>query len=200
MSLFAVHIADGPLSPIWLIGGGITAITLLIYSLWRFDSKYLPRIGCLAAVFFLSSQFHFQIGIASVHLLLNGLVGVMLGRFAVIAILQGLILQYLLFSHGGYLTLGINLTILALPALVVSTIAKRFTITPSRAFWLGICSSGMSVLLNFCVLLLGGIDDWKLLANWVLISHLPIIVLEGVILAVIIPYLQQVKPSLMIHP
>src|SRR5262249_24058426 len=53
----------------------------------------------------------------SVHLILNGLVGVVLGRRAPLAVAVGLTLQYLLLSHGGLTTLGINTCIVALPAL-----------------------------------------------------------------------------------
>ena len=66
---------------------------------------------------------HVRVGPSSAHLLLNGLIGVVLGRRAVLAILVGLTLQAILFGHGGFLTLGVNTCVMALPALAVGQLA-----------------------------------------------------------------------------
>jgi ABC-type Co2+ transport system permease subunit len=51
-------------------------------------------------------------------LLLNGLVGVVLGRRAALAIPVGLFLQAALIGHGGFSTLGVNSCVMVLPALL----------------------------------------------------------------------------------
>src|SRR5207249_3719500 len=61
---------------------------------------------------------HVRVGPTSVHLLLNGLVGVILGRYAGVAIPVGLFLQALLIGHGGLDALGVNTCILAGPAVL----------------------------------------------------------------------------------
>jgi ABC-type Co2+ transport system permease subunit len=52
------------------------------------------------------------------HLLLNGLIGVILGRRAGLAIPIGLTLQMALFQHGGWTTLGVNSCVMGIPALL----------------------------------------------------------------------------------
>jgi ABC-type Co2+ transport system permease subunit len=47
---------------------------------------------------------------------LNGLVGVVLGRRAVLAIAVGLALQAVLIGHGGFSSLGVNVCVMTLPA------------------------------------------------------------------------------------
>src|SRR5262245_31425024 len=116
--LFAVHISDGVLTPYWLAGGFLLAILLLIPSVLNVRDDEIPRIGMLSAAAFVGSQIHIPLGVSSVHLLLNGLIGVILGRRAVLAITVGLVLQSFLFNHGGRWSLGVNICVLSLPALL----------------------------------------------------------------------------------
>jgi cobalt/nickel transport system permease protein len=53
-----------------------------------------------------------------VHLLLNGLVGVIVGWRAALAIPIAVFLQAFLFSHGGFLAVGVNSFVMTLPALL----------------------------------------------------------------------------------
>jgi len=55
---------------------------------------------------------------SSAHLLFNGLLGVVLGRRAALAIPLGLLLQAVLLQHGGLTTLGVNTCVMVLPALL----------------------------------------------------------------------------------
>ncbi len=116
--LLAVHISDGVLSLPWVAAGWVVAAILLALALWRVDERDIPRLGVLTAVFFVASQIHLRVGPTSVHLLMNGLVGVVAGRRAGIATGVGLSLQALLFAHGGLVTLGVNITVYTIPALV----------------------------------------------------------------------------------
>jgi cobalt/nickel transport system permease protein len=75
-------------------------------------------VALLTAAFFVASLVHIQVGPTSAHLLLNGLVGVVLGWRAALAIPVGLFLQAALIGHGGFLTLGVNSCVMVLPALL----------------------------------------------------------------------------------
>jgi ABC-type Co2+ transport system permease subunit len=65
-----------------------------------------------------ASLIHVVVGPTSVHLLLNGLVGVVLGWRACLAIPVGLSLQAALIGHGGFSTIGVNSCVMGLPALL----------------------------------------------------------------------------------
>jgi ABC-type Co2+ transport system permease subunit len=71
-------------------------------------------------VFFVVSLIHVRVGFTSIHLLMNGLIGIVLGPRAALAIFCGLFLQYWLMPvpHGGLQTLGVNTCVLALPAVL----------------------------------------------------------------------------------
>src|SRR4051812_17121198 len=118
LSLWALHIQDGMLTTPWWAGGLALAGLLAVLAAWRVRDEGVPRIALLTAVFFLTSPIHVPVpGGPRVHLLLGGLLGVVLGPRAVLAILVGLLLQALQFSHGGLVTLGVNTCVMALPAL-----------------------------------------------------------------------------------
>src|ERR1700736_6473812 len=98
-ALFAVHISDGVLALSWLAGGLILAGLGVALALWRMRDEEIPRIALLTAAFFVASSIHIKVGPTSWHLLFNGLVGVLLGRRAGLAIVLGLALQYFLLMH-----------------------------------------------------------------------------------------------------
>src|SRR5262245_39200072 len=116
--LWAVHISDGVLAAPWWLGGFLVASLLGLFGAWRIREEEIPQVALLTAAFFVASLIHVRVGPTSVHLLLNGLVGVVLGRRAALAIPVGLGLQVALLGHGGFTTIGINSCILVLPALL----------------------------------------------------------------------------------
>ena len=99
--LWAVHISDGVLADRWWLGGFAAAGLLALAAAWRIREEEVPKIALLTAAFFVASLLHVRVGPTSVHLLLNGLVGVVLGWRAGLAILVGLALQVALLGHGG---------------------------------------------------------------------------------------------------
>jgi cobalt/nickel transport system permease protein len=127
-SLWAVHIADGFLTRPWLVGGflGLAALAggaLLIDWFLRVTrgrelrDAEIAQVAVLTAAFYVASFIHVRLGPTSVHLLLNGLLGVVLRWRAALAIPVGLLLQAVFFGHGGLQTLGVNSCVLVVPAL-----------------------------------------------------------------------------------
>src|SRR5436309_8202046 len=110
--LFAVHISDNILTAPWWLGGFVLAAFLFFLGSRRLQDEEVPRIALLTAAFFIASLVHVRVPPTSVHLILNGLVGVVLGWRACLAIPVGLFLQALLIQHGGFTTLGINTCIM----------------------------------------------------------------------------------------
>ena len=80
--LLAVHISDGVLTWPWLAGGFALAGLLAAVAMMQVRDEEIPRIALMTAAFFVASLIHVPIGPTSVHLLLNGLLGVVVGRRA----------------------------------------------------------------------------------------------------------------------
>src|SRR5262245_59933944 len=203
LSLFAVHLSDGALAWPWLAAGFAGAAVLLLGALWRIREEEVPRIGVLTAAFFVGSSIHIKLAVlpTSVHLILNGLVGVILGRRAPLAVAVGLLLHFLLLHHGGLTTLGLNACVVAIPAVLAGwcyPVLRRLGLPPfGRGLMLGAGAVALTVVLNFLVLLFGGKEDWSTLAKLVLLAHVPVVVVEGLMLGVVVRYLEKVKPEML---
>ena len=278
LPLFAVHIADSVLAWPWVAAGWFGAALLALLGSWRIRDDEVPRIALLAAASFVASSIHVRLGPGSAHLILNGLLGVVLGWRAPLAILTAVAMQAVLLGHGGYSTIGVNGCIMALPALaagplfgglrrlpgarrawfragvvgvttivfvlglvnavsllytkfqmgepdkeLVIELAKKITCHPltllaevvlaagafaidrrldhAPEFPLGLLVGELSVLttviLHCVVLIFGGESDWQIWALIDLIVHLPIAVIEGVVLGFTVGFLARVKPEML---
>jgi cobalt/nickel transport system permease protein len=115
--LLAVHISDGFLTAPWCAGGFAVAGLLAMLGAWRISDEEIPRVALLTAGFFVAGLLHVPAGPTSVHLLLTGLLGVVLGLRSALAIPVALFLQAALLGHGGFASLGVNSCVMVLPAL-----------------------------------------------------------------------------------
>jgi cobalt/nickel transport system permease protein len=102
------HIPDGVATIPVLAAGAAITVGGLAWGLRALSPERMPRVAVLSAVFFVASLIHLPVGPASVHLILNGLMGAVLGAAAFPAIVVALLLQAVLFGFGGLAVLGVN--------------------------------------------------------------------------------------------
>ncbi|NBC95536.1 MAG: cobalamin biosynthesis protein CbiM, partial [Deinococcus-Thermus bacterium] len=88
-----MHIVDGALAGEVVAGGAVLAVGGLAVGLRSLDLERIPAAGLLAATFFTASLIHVPLGPSSVHLIMNGLAGLVLGWAAFPALFVGLLLQ-----------------------------------------------------------------------------------------------------------
>ncbi|MEM9274888.1 MAG: cobalt transporter CbiM [Cyanobacteria bacterium P01_F01_bin.143] len=117
-----MHIPDGFIPPSICITGYALAGGLTWYSLKKIQQDpnpqaNIPKASLLTAAFFVVSSIHIPLPPTSIHLILNGLMGTLLGYYAFLAIPIGLFFQAVIFSHGGMSTLGVNTIIMGVPAI-----------------------------------------------------------------------------------
>ena len=74
-----MHIADGILSVPVIAATSALALAGVGIGLAKVDHEDIPQVGVMAAVFFVTSLIHINIGPVSVHLMLTGLLGLLLG-------------------------------------------------------------------------------------------------------------------------
>jgi len=201
-----MHISEGILSPAVLIGGAALTAAGVAVGMKNFDQKEIPTIGILSAAFFVSTLIHVPAGPVSVHLILNGLVGLILGWKAFPAILVGLALQALLFQFGGITTLGVNTLNMAFPAVVCYYIfgngmkpGTGRSVIIASAFGAGFCSVLMSgILVGFSLYLTG--EAFLPAAKLMVAAHLPVMFIEGILTAACVLFLRKVRPELLEEP
>ena len=278
-TLLAIHLPDNVIAGSWCLCGFALAGILMWFGAWRIRDEEIPRVAILASAFFVASQIHVRLPVGTAHLLLNSLLGVILGRRALLAIPVGLFMQMVLFGHGGWTTLGLNSCIMGLPALLAWLLfdgirrvpwftrslfrssliafctlvfllsliysvtilmtnqvnhagepdlswANFMTFHPGTlvlasalaglAAWaerrldqglefsVGLLVGEMAVLatvsLNSLVLVLGGLEDYGALALFVFVVHLPLAVIEGIVLGFTVGFLARVKPEMIGWP
>lgn len=197
------HIPDGVLSTPVLVTGALVSAGLLAVSLRRLDYEHLPQAALLSAAFFVSSLLNIPLGYGSVHLLLNGLMGLVLGCTAMPALFVGLLLQAAFFGFGGVLVLGVNTMNMALPALVCALVLRPLLtrVAPRPLFWMGAAAGALGVLLStvLVVLSLGVSGEAFLPAARVLaITYLPLALVEALITGTVVSFLQRVDPEILL--
>ncbi len=195
-----MHISEGVLSGPVLISGGIIAATGTYIGLKNIDLEHIANVGILSATFFVASLIHINIGPSSVHLILNGIIGLLLGWAAIPAILVALILQTVFFQFGGITVLGINTIIMAAPAIIGYYLFSPFvfssrTVTTATAFVCGALAVFLSALLMAMSLMFTE-ENFLEVSALVVTSHLPVMVVEGIITVFCISFLKKVRPEI----
>jgi cobalt/nickel transport system permease protein len=196
-----MHISEGVLSPAVLASGAGLAVVGTAIGLKKLDYEAIPRVAILSAAFFVASLIHVPVGPVGVHLVLNGLLGLLLGWLAVPAILVALFLQALLFQFGGLTVLGVNTVTMASPAVLCFYLFRpllRRGGTPAKiaAFACGATAILCSGLLVAAALLTTGQGFLKV-AELVLLAHIPIMIIEGLITLFIFLFLRKVRPEML---
>ncbi|MEM7798979.1 MAG: cobalt transporter CbiM [Chloroflexota bacterium] len=210
-----MHIPDGILPAAVAAGGYVVAGALTAYAMRQVNrsenaQEQIPKVALLTAAFFVASLIHIPIPPTSVHPLLAGLMGALLGWFSVPAIVIGLLLQALMFGHGGLTSLGVNAVIMAVPALVAHFVFQAGFNAKRSASWnavFGFLAGGLGVGLT--VLMFFGILISTISPNLIdpaaeraaiiglTVAHIPLIIIEGLLTGMLVTYLNRVKPELL---
>ena len=211
-----MHSPDGVLpAQVWATGYAVT-VPLAWYSLRRIRKlgdprQHIPKASLLTAAFFVVSWIHIPVPPTSVHLVLNGLLGAILGFYAFPAILIGLFFQAVMFQHGGLTTLGVNAIIMGVPALLAHYIFKlrNFRGEASRVktgifgFLAGFLALATSVAIFVPLLIFfipSGFDvaTERAAVFALALAHVPLMFIEGAFTAAVAMFLQRVRPGLLV--
>jgi len=196
-----MHISEGILSGSVLVSGIAMAAAGTAIGLKKLDYDRIPRAAILTAAFFVASLIHVPIGPSSIHLILNGLVGLILGWGAFPVILVALALQALLFQFGGITTLGVNTLIMAFPAVVGYYLFGPLVRRPPRiALPAAFVCGAFSVFLGAVLvgLALAFTDKHFLKASAMVAgAHIPVMIIEGIITAFCVAFFRKVYPEIL---
>jgi len=195
-----MHISEGILSaPILLGGASLTAVGTVI-GLKKLDLDRIMEVSMLTATFFVASLIHVPIGPASIHLVLNGLLGIMLGWACFPAILVGLLLQAVFFQYGGLMVLGVNAVNMALPAVLCFYLTRPLLNSEKTRPLAGFIAGSGAILISavFMALSLAFTDTGFLAtAKITVLANIPIMVIEGFITMFIVSFIGRVHPELL---
>ena len=201
-----MHISDGLLPASVCAGGYIIAGAATIVSLRRIHDRDIPRLALMTSAFFAASLIHVKLGAASVHLLLSGLVGAVVGPAAMVPIFVGLIMQALLFGHGGVTTIGVNAVVLGIPALLAGWCVRRWRTSADacsiarmpRPALTGFLAGFGAVIMSLVLFVAVGLTADRVFFTAITVfvaAHLPLAAFEGLVTAAAVRFLATVKPE-----
>lgn len=198
-----MHISEG------VLGGGVLAVGAVLATggvgigLRSMRLEDAPKAAMVSAAFFVASLIHVPFGPANVHLVLNGLAGVLLGWAVFPALAVALFLQAVLFQFGGLTVLGVNTLTMALPGVIAHylfRLARGPTRRPGTAFWLAVALGALTVLLSGLLLAaslaLGG-RAFLGVAAGLLVANLPVMIADGFASGAAVVFVLQVRPDLL---
>lgn len=199
-----MHISDGVLPTAVSVGSYLVGACLVAWSARRTKTEELPKVAVVSAAFFVAALIQVPFGPTSVHLLLPGLTGALLGSSAFLAIALGLLLQSLLFQFGGLTALGANALMIGIPALFCGWL---FALVGSRVQarqallggLVGALGTGLAALFLALLLMSSG-EDFLGVAKVALAAHVPVFIIEGLVSFFTIGFLIKVKPELLDQP
>ncbi len=206
-----MHLPDGIVPVEMALAGYACSAGLVAVALHRIKAQpdpqaEIPRVAMLTTVFFAASLIAVPVPPTSVHLMLAGLMGVMLGWFAIPAIMVGLFLQAMLFGHGGLTTLGLNGLILGGPALLSFALWRQIGGRwPDLAAFSAGAGAVVVALVIFAAIVLAGLpadlDAWaeRMALQVFALAHLPLALAEGVIVLTVLRVLRRIEPRLLPH-
>lgn len=198
-----MHISDGILSAPVLTAGFAGTAVLAALTLRRMETEEIPKISVITSVLFVASLIHVPVGPTSVHLILNGLAGVVLGFRAFPAIMLGVILQTILFAHGGVSVIGVNCFMLGgggLMSYFIWQLRHCLTPYPKREVIFGIFAGATSIIASGTIMALALVttsEEFLATAGYVLLAHVPVMILEAVVTGSCIGFLMRIKPDIL---
>jgi cobalt/nickel transport system permease protein len=197
-----MHISEGVLSGPVLISGAALAAAGTAIGLKKLNYDRIAHAGILSAAFFVASLIHVPVGPSSAHLILNGLVGLLLGWAAFPVILVALVLQAILFQFGGITALGVNTIIMALPAVICYLVFSPFLNQKNATLMLlaTFACGFLAVLLSAVILALALIfteENFFEVSAIVIAAHIPIMIIEGIITAICVAFIKKVQPAML---
>lgn len=192
-----MHLSEGILSGPVVVSALAVGAGLTVLSLRRLSEPMLPLAAMLGGVFFALGTIHIPVGPGSVHLLLNGLLGVFLGWAVFPVMLVALILQAALFGFGGFAVLGANLLIMGVPAVAAHYVAQP--LMPQRPKLAGVLAAvvgvtGAAALAALLLALSGGAVFLQAIYA-LMVVHVPVVVVEAIITALALQYVVRLRPE-----
>ncbi len=205
-----MHIGEGiltatPAGQAALLAGTLAAAAGTMIGLRRLDEDQIPKAAVLGTAFFVASAIQVPMGYSSVHLVLSGLMGLVLGWAVFPTVLVGLTLQFVFFSIAGPTVLGINTLIMALPGVICYYLfrwpvrSNRQWVVFASGFAAGSIALVLGALLSSAALVLAG-QQFVVLAKGFLAVHIPVALVEGLVTGSVVVLLRQVRPEILAPP
>lgn len=195
-----MHISDGVLGlETTLIVSAISLIAL-IKAVRELKNEDISLTSVASAMFFIASFIHIPFGVTQIHLILLGVIGILISWSSFVAIFVALLLQALLLGYGGISSLGVNLFIMAMPAVMVyyiynTTFIKNLN-DKIKFFLVGFLGTFFATVFLTLILYFSK-EEYNYVAMSVFGINIITMLIEGTISMFLLLFIQKVYPKIL---
>lgn len=195
-----MHISDGVLSVEATVVVSVISLVALIKSVKDLKNDDIPLTAVSSAMFFIASFIHIPFGVTQVHLILLGVIGILIGWNSFVAIFVALLLQALLLGYGGVVSLGVNLFVMAMPAVMVhyffsTTLTKKLK-DNVKYFLVGFSGTFLATLF-LSIILYFSKEEYSYAAFTIFSVNIVTMVLEGIVSMFLLLFIKKVYPKVL---
>lgn len=195
-----MHISDGVLSVEVTAVVSVVSLIALVKSTKELKNSDIPLTAVASAMFFIASFIHIPFGFTQLHLILLGVIGVLIGWGAFVAIFVALLLQALLLGYGGVASLGVNLFVMATPAVLVYLLFKTPYVKKLkdkiRYFLVGFCGTFFATLFLSAILYFSK-DEYEYAAYTIFSANVITMIIEGIVSMFLLLFVKKVYPKIL---
>jgi cobalt/nickel transport system permease protein len=196
-----VHLSEGVLAPqVLAVSWGAAAVAIGV-GVKKMSPAAMPRVAVLAAAFFVVSLIRVPLGPAAAHLVLNGVMGVLLGWCVFPALAAALLLQAVFFGFGGLTSLAANVLIMGGAAAVargVFVLARSRRESPAATAVRGALAGASGIAVGTALLagaLAASGREFSGVVVVLVAAHLPVAAVEAAVAAAVLWFLARVAPE-----
>ena len=195
-----MHIADGVLTfQATAVVSAISAVALY-KAIKELKNEDISLTAVASAMFFIASFIHIPFGVTQIHLILLGVIGILISWSSFVAIFVALLLQALLLGYGGITSLGVNLFIMATPAVIVYYVSKNELFSKInekvRFFLIGFLGAFFATLFLVLILYFSK-PEYEWAAYSIFTVNLFTMTIEGFVSMFLLLFIKKVYPKIL---
>ena len=195
-----MHIADGVLTPAITIAVSAVSLIALIKAIKDLKNEEITLTAVASAMFFIASFIHIPFGFTQIHLILLGVIGILIGWSSFIAIFIALLLQALLLGYGGVASIGVNLFIMAAPAILVYYLYnfnffKKLN-DKIKFFFVGFIGTFFATLFLTLILYFSK-EEYSYAAYTIFSVNIITMIIEGIVSMFLLLFIKKVYPKIL---
>lgn len=195
-----MHIADGVLGlEATIVISTISAIALF-KAIKELKNEDISITAVCSAMFFIASFIHIPFGVTQIHLILLGVIGILISWSSFVSIFVALLLQALLLGYGGISSLGVNLFIMAMPAVIIYYLYNLQIIKnlndKIKFFLVGFLGTFFATLFLTLILYFSK-EEFNYVALSIFGVNIITMVIEGVVSMFLLLFIKKVYPKIL---
>jgi len=195
-----MHISDGVLSLEATVVVSAISVIALAKAVKELKNDDISITAVASAMFFIASFIHIPFGVTQIHLILLGVIGILISWSSFVAIFVALLLQALLLGYGGIASLGVNLFIMAMPAVVVYYLYNMSFVKnlndKIKFFLVGFLGTFFATLFLTLILYFSK-EEYNYVAYSIFGVNIITMVIEGIVSMFLLLFIKKVYPKIL---